>query len=69
MRQNEYSVHSPTASIHATRARLAGVLVLLFLIVLLVAVLFPQAMPGEVVVIIARLLEQVISFYFRRGDA
>jgi hypothetical protein len=45
------------------------VLVLLFIIVLLVVVLFPQAVPGEVIVIITRLLELVISYYFRRGDA
>jgi len=49
------------------RKRLAVALVILFSIVLLVVVLFPQSVPGEVIVIIARLLELVIAFYFRRG--
>jgi hypothetical protein len=44
------------------------VLVLLFIIVLVVMVLFPQAVPGEVLVMIARLLDLVIASYVRRGD-
>jgi len=69
MCQNERTPCCRTASICATRKRLAVALVILFSIVLLVVVLFPQAVPGEVIVIIARLLELVISYYFRRGDA
>jgi hypothetical protein len=52
-----------------TRERLTFVLVLLFIIVLLVKVFFPQALSGEVIVVIAQLLDLVISSYFRRGEA
>jgi hypothetical protein len=49
------------------RQRLAIALVILFSLVLLAALFFPQAVPVELVVITARLLEPVIAFYFRRG--
>ena len=65
MCQKPRTTRRPVRSIHVTRERLAFALVILFIIVLLVVALFPQAIPGEVLVIIARLLELVISFYFR----
>jgi t-SNARE complex subunit (syntaxin) len=65
MLQKERNARRYAAS---NRERLTFVLVLLFIIVLLVVAIFPQAVPGEVIVIIARLLELVISSYFRRGE-
>jgi hypothetical protein len=67
MCRNERTPDCRTASTCTMRKRLAVALVILFSIVLLVVVLFPQSVPGEVIVIIARLLELVIAFYFRRG--
>ncbi len=69
MCQKECSTRCPAMSIQTTRARLAFGLALLFLIVLLVFVTCPQAVPGELILIIARLLESVVSFYFSRKDA
>jgi preprotein translocase subunit SecG len=68
MGQNERPPCCRTASTRDFRERLTVVLVLLFIIVLLVMVLFPQAVPSEVLVIIARLLDLVIASYVRRGD-
>lgn len=65
MLQKKRNARRPAVS---TRERLAFVLVLLFISVLLVVILFPQVVQGEVIVMIAQLLELVILYSFRRED-
>lgn len=55
----------PIASICTARLRLAFALILLFIIVLVVAIFFPHAVPQAVFVLITGLLQPVIMFYFR----
>lgn len=65
MCQKKRSPHRPAASIRATRERLALVLVLLFLIVLLIAVFFPQSVANTMLPYAAGLLALAIRFYYR----
>ena len=69
MLPNERNPRYPSPYIAHTRARLARMLVLLFTIALVADALFAHAVPEAVLVILARLLAQVISSYFRREDA
>lgn len=68
MCQKDPHPNGSPAAIAAIRARLAVVLVILFVLVLLVTISFPHAMLDEGVLIFARLLEVVISYYFRHED-
>ncbi|NJL06643.1 MAG: hypothetical protein HC911_17415 [Chloroflexaceae bacterium] len=69
MLQEERNTRRPSVSRSITHARLTRVLVLLFTIALVADALFPHAVPGAVLVILARLLELVISAAVRRSDA
>lgn len=57
--------HSASA-IRTTRERLAFALVLLFIIVLLTAVFFPQSAADEMFPYVAGLLALAIRFYYRQ---
>jgi uncharacterized membrane-anchored protein len=65
MCQKERNPCRPAASIRATRERLAFVLVLLFLIVLLTAVFFPQSAANTMLPYAAGLLALAMRFYYR----